>query len=355
MGKSTLFNALTAVGAEASNYPFCTVEPNVATVTVPDRRLEELSKITGLEKVTHATIEFVDIAGLVKGASRGEGLGNKFLTNIREVDAIIHVIRCFKDQNVSHEYPDINPVRDLEVVNLELILSDLERVEKRMEKVQRMAKSGEKKYQFEFELLKKVKDEMQKGTPARGMDLNEEEKKIIGELFLISARPVIYAANVDEDDLGKNMEDISVVEGLYRYASGEGSKIITVSARIEEEIMQLDPDERELFIKELGISKSGIDRLIKVSYGMLGLVSFLTIKPPEIRAWTVSQGTKAYEAAGKIHTDFQKGFICVDVIDYKTLTDIGSYIEAKEKGLVRREGKEYIIKDGDIALFKFNV
>ncbi len=355
MGKSTLFNALTAAGAEASNYPFCTVEPNVATVNIPDRRLGELSKITGLEKVTHATIEFVDIAGLVKGASRGEGLGNKFLSNIREVDAIIHVMRCFKDQNVSHEYPDINPIRDLEVVNLELILSDLERVEKRIEKVQRMAKSGEKKYQFEFELLKKVKDEMQKGTPARGMDLNEEEKKVIGELFLISARPVIYAANVDEDDFGRNMEEIPAVKELYRHASGEGSKIVTVSARIEEEIMQLDPDERELFMKELGIPESGINRLIKVSYGMLGLVSFMTIKPPEIRAWTVRQGTKAYEAAGKIHTDFQKGFICADIIDYKTLVDIGSYTEAKEKGMVRREGKEYIIKDGDIALFKFNV
>ena len=331
------------------------MQPNIATVPVPDRRLEELARIVNPEKVIPSTIEFVDIAGLVKGASKGEGLGNRFLSHIREVDAIIHVVRCFKDENVSHVYSDIDPVRDVEVVNLELILADLESLEKRIDKAHRMAKSGEKKYVTEYELLRRVKEELLKGIPLRNMEFSGEERIIIGEFFLLSGKPVIYAANVDETDLGKNMEDLTDVKKLWQYASKEKSEVMIVSAKIEEEIMQLDPRERELFMKELGIPLSGMDRLIKACYRLLGLVSFLTIKLPEVRAWTIKKGTRAPEAAGKIHTDFQKGFICVEVIDYNTLVDVGSYTAAKEKGLVRREGKDYIMKDGDVALFKFNV
>ncbi len=355
MGKSTLFNAITSAGAAVSNYPFCTVEPNVATVPIPDRRLEELAKIVEPEKVIPATIEFVDIAGLVEGASRGEGLGNKFLSHISEVDAIVHVVRCFRGQNISHTYPDINPLRDAEVVNLELILSDLEKVEKRIEKVKRLEKSGDRKYIKEYELLVRVREDLKKGISIKNMELSDEEKAILSELFLISDKPVIYAANVSEKDLGKRVEEISLAGELYQYASGTGSEVVLVSARIEEELMQLDSDERELFMQDLGIAESGMDRLIKSSYKLLGLISFLTIKLPEVRAWTVKQGTKAPEAAGKIHTDFQRGFICAEVIDYETLMSVGSYTEAKEKGLVRREGKDYIIKDGDIALFKFSL
>jgi len=307
------------------------------------------------EKVIPTTIEFVDIAGLVKGASHGEGLGNKFLSHIREVDAIVHVVRCFRDENVSHTYPDIDPVRDVEIVNLELILADIESIEKRLEKTQRMVKSGDKKYIIENELLARVKEELEKGVPLRNMELSEVEKIITDELFLLSGKPVIYAANVDEAELGKKMEDVAVVKELLQYVSKEKLEVIMVSARIEEEIIRLDPGERELFMKELGIPLSGMDRLIKVCYRLLGLISFLTIKLPEVRAWTVREGTRAPDAAGKIHTDFQKGFICAEVIDYDTLMSTGSYTTAKEKGLVRREGKDYIMKDGDVALFKFSV
>ncbi len=317
--------------------------------------MEELARIVKPEKVIPATIEFVDIAGLVEGASKGEGLGNKFLSHIREVDAIIHVVRCFSDQDISHTYSDINPLRDAEVVNLELVLSDLEKIEKRIEKVKKLEKSGEKKYIKEYELLNRAREELMKGISIKNIKLNEEEKAVLGELFLISGKPVIYAANVNENDLGKKIEDMPGVGELYQYASGVASEVILVSAKIEEELMELESNERELFMEELGITKSGMERLIKSSYKLLGLISFLTIKLPEVRAWTVKQGTRAPEAAGKIHTDFQKGFICVEVIDYETLIDIGSYTEAKEKGLVRREGKEYVMKDGDIALFKFSV
>ena len=307
------------------------------------------------EKVIPTTIEFVDIAGLVKGASHGEGLGNKFLSHIREVDAIVHVVRCFGDENVSHTYPDINPVRDVEIVNLELILADIETIEKRIEKTQRMVKTGEKKYITENELLARVKEELEKGVPLKNMELSDGEKTITDELFLLSGKPVIYAANVDEAELGKKMEDAAAIKELLQYASKEKSEVIMVSARIEEEIIRLDPGERESFMRELGIPLSGVDRLIKVCYRLLGLISFLTIKLPEVRAWTIKEGTRAPDAAGKIHTDFQKGFICVEVIDYDTLMSIGSYTAAKEKGLVRREGKDYIMKDGDVALFKFSV
>jgi len=324
-------------------------------IPVPDSRLEELAKMVKPEKVIPTTMEFVDIAGLVKGAGKGEGLGNKFLSHIREVDAIVHVVRCFRDENVSHTYPDIDPVRDVEIVNLELILADIESIEKRLEKTQRMVKSGDKKYIIENELLARVKEELEKGVPLRNMELSEVEKIITDELFLLSGKPVIYAANVDEAELGKKMEDVAVVKELLQYVSKEKLEVIMVSARIEEEIIRLDPGERELFMKELGIPLSGMDRLIKVCYRLLGLISFLTIKLPEVRAWTVREGTRAPDAAGKIHTDFQKGFICAEVIDYDTLMSTGSYTTAKEKGLVRREGKDYIMKDGDVALFKFSV
>jgi len=307
------------------------------------------------EKVVPTAIEFVDIAGLVKGASKGEGLGNKFLSHIREVDALVHVVRCFGDENVSHTYPDINPVRDIEIVNLELILADIESIEKRIEKTQRMAKSGDKRYIIENELLARVKEELEKGVTLRNMELSDGEKTIIDELFLLSGKPVIYAANVDEAELGKKMEDVASLKELLQHASKEKSEVIMVSARIEEEIIRLDPGERESFMKELGIPFSGMDRLVKACYRLLGLISFLTIKLPEVRAWTLREGTRAPDAAGKIHTDFQKGFICVEVIDYNTLVNIGSYTAAKEKGQVRREGKDYIMKDGDVALFKFSI
>ena len=307
------------------------------------------------EKVVPTAIEFVDIAGLVKGASKGEGLGNKFLSHIREVDALVHVVRCFGDENVSHTYPDINPVRDIEIVNLELILADIESIEKRIEKTQRMAKSGDKRYIIENELLARVKEELEKGVTLRNMELSDGEKTIIDELFLLSGKPVIYAANVDEAELGKKMEDVASLKELLQHASKEKSEVIMVSARIEEEIIRLDPGERESFMKELGIPLSGMDRVIKACYRLLGLISFLTIKLPEVRAWTIRKGTRAPDAAGKIHTDFQKGFICVEVIDYDTLINTGSYAAAKERGLIRREGKDYIMKDGDVALFKFSL
>jgi GTP-binding protein YchF len=355
VGKSTLFNAVTAAGAEASNYPFCTVEPNIAIVAVPDERLEKLARIVKPEKITHATVEFVDIAGLVEGASKGEGLGNKFLSHIREVDAIIHVVRCFKDERVSHTYSDIEPIRDVEVVDMELILADIEAVEKRIDRVNRMAKSGDKKYVDECELLKKIKSELERGIPVRNMKFNDKERTIIEELFLLTYKPIIYVANIDESDVGKEIDGLTAVFNLYKYASREKSEVTSISVKIEEEISQLEPDEKKLFLKELGIPVSGIDRLIRMCYKLLGLISFLTIKLPELRAWTVKKGTTALEAAGKIHTDFKKGFICVEIIDYHTLIDAGSYTAAREKGLVRREGKDYIMKDGDVALFKFSV
>ena len=271
------------------------------------------------------------------------------------MDAIVHVVRCFRDENVSHAYPGIEPVRDVDIVNLELILADIESIEKRIDKAQKMAKSGDKKYITEYEFLGRVKEELEKGVPLRNMKLSDEERIIADQLFLLSGKPVIYAANVDEADLGKKIEDVSAVKELLQYASKEKSEVIVVSAKIEEEIIQLDPGEREIFMTGLGIPVSGMDRLIKACYRLLGLISFLTIKAPEVRAWTIRKGTKALDAAGKIHTDFQKGFICVEVIDYDTLVDIGSYTAAKEKGLVRREGKDYIMKDGDVALFKFSV
>ncbi len=331
------------------------MEPNIATVPVPDERLEKLSEIVNPEKITHATIEFVDIAGLVEGASKGEGLGNKFLSHIREVDAVIHVVRCFRDEKVSHPYADIEPVRDVEVVDMELIFADLETVEKRIERANRMAKSGDKRYVNEYELLKRVKAELESGVQARNMLFSDEERIIIEELFLLTYKPVLYVANIDESDMGKEIESLAAVFKLYKYASREKSDVMSISVKIEEEISQLEPDEKKLFLKELGIPLSGMDRLIEKCYKLLGLISFLTIKLPELRAWTVKDGTSALDAAGKIHTDFKRGFICVEIIDYNTLINTGSYSAAREKGLIRREGKDYVMKDGDVALFKFSV
>lgn len=317
--------------------------------------MEKLAEIINPEKITHATVEFVDIAGLVEGASKGEGLGNKFLSHIREVDAIIHVVRCFKDEKVSHTYTDIEPVRDAEVVNLELIFADLETLEKGIERASRMAKSGDKGYVNECELLRRVKAELENGVQVRNMQFSDEERIIIERLFLLTYKPVLYVANIDESDVGKEIDGLAAVFKLYKYASKEKSDVISVSVKIEEEISELEPDEKKLFLKELGIPVSGLDRMIKMCYKLLGLISFLTIKLPELRAWTAKEDTRALDAAGKIHTDFKKGFICAEIIDYDTLMKSGSYVAAREKGLVRREGKDYIMKDGDVALFKFSL
>lgn len=355
MGKSTLFNAISSAGAEISNYPFCTIEPNRATVPVPDNRLENLEKMVKPERALPAVVEFVDIAGLVKGAHKGEGLGNKFLAHIREVDALVHVVRCFGDEDISHISGRINPVSDIEIVDMELIFADIERIENRMEKIRRQAKSGDRDILKEIEVLKRIKPEIEGGKPVRNMELSGEEKKIIKSLSLLTCKPVLYAANISEDDIGKDEEDIMEVKQVKDYAEKEGSRMLVISAKIEEELLQLEEEERLQFMRELGLSDTGMDRLVTASYDLLNLISFFTIKLPEVRAWTVKKGTIAPQAAGKIHTDFEKGFICAEVIDYSTLINSGSFHAAKEKGMVRQEGKEYPVKDGDVILFKFNV
>lgn len=307
------------------------------------------------EKAIPTKIEFVDIAGLVKGASKGEGLGNKFLSHIREVDAILHIVRCFKDENVSHIDTALDPVRDVEIVNMELIFADLETIEKRMEKTQKMAKSGDKRYISELELLKKIDESLKNEILVKNINLNQNENNTIQDLFLLTSKPVIYIANISEDDIGKDPDEIPVVKKLKEYALKGGSEVLATSAKIEEEISLLEPVEKETFAKELGIAEPGMDRLVKACYKLLGLISFFTIKLPEVRAWTVQQGTRAPQAAGKIHTDFERGFICAEIIDYDTLASIGSFTKAREKGMVHQEGKDYAIKDGDVALFKFNV
>lgn len=353
VGKSTLFNAITKAGAECANYPFCTIEPNVGIVAVPDDRLEKLAQMYNPEKITPAIIEFVDIAGLVKGASKGEGLGNKFLSHIREVDAIVHVVRCFEDPNIVHVDGSIGPLRDIETINLELVFADLEAIEKRIDKTKKMLKSGDKKYQMELDLYEEIKNTLEKGLPARTIKFNEEQKEIMKGLFLLTTKPVLYAANVSENDIGK--EDNRFVSELRKHASREGSEVIVVCAKIEEEISELAEDEKIEFLKELGLEESGLDRLVKASYKLLGLISFLTAGPQEVRAWTIQKGTKAPQAAGKIHSDFERGFIRAEVVAYKDLMSCGSYVAAKEKGLVRSEGKEYVMQDGDVVLFRFNV
>lgn len=355
VGKSTLFNAITKAGAESANYPFCTIEPNIGVVSVPDARLDKLAKMYDSKKIVPTAIEFVDIAGLVKGASRGEGLGNKFLSHIREVDAIVHVVRCFEDENITHVDGSIDTVRDIETINLELILADLESIEKRIQKSQKTAKSGNAEAKAELAFQLKIKEQLEAEIPARNMDLSEDEQVMLKDLFLLTSKPVIYAANVSEDEIGKNEDDIEMVAKLKAYASKEKSEVLTVCANIEEEIAQLDDDEAQLFLEELGLSESGLDRLVRACYHLLGLISYLTAGPQEVRAWTIEKGMKAPQAAGKIHTDFERGFIRAEVVYYDDLMELGSYTAAKEKGLVRSEGKEYVVKDGDIILFRFNV
>jgi len=355
VGKSTLFNAITQAGAESANYPFCTIEPNVGIVAVPDERLDVLAKMYNPQKVTHAVIEFVDIAGLVKGASRGEGLGNKFLSHIREVDAIVHVVRCFDDTNIIHLEGSVDPVRDVETINLELIFADLEMVDKRIDKTRKLMKSGEKKYKIEVEFLEKLKATLEEGKPARALELSDDEAEIAKSIDLLTSKPVLYAANVGEDDFINGIENNEYVKTLEELAKAEGSEVMPISAKIEEDISSLEQDEKQEYLDELGINESGLDRLVKKSYKLLGLISYLTAGEPEVRAWTITQGTKAPQAAGKIHTDFEKGFIRAEVVHYNDLIECGTYAGAREKGLVRSEGKEYVMCDGDIVLFRFNV
>lgn len=358
VGKSTLFNAITKAGAESANYPFCTIDPNVGIVAVPDERLDKLAEMYNPDKVTPTAIEFVDIAGLVKGASRGEGLGNKFLAHIREVDAIVHVVRCFEDQNIVHVDGSVGPKRDMETINLELIFADLETIEKRIEKTNVSLKSHDPKVkaqsQMEMDVYRKIKAGLEGGQPVRAMDLTDEERAVARQAFLLTEKPVIYAANVSEADLGGTSANPWLAE-LKACVGAEGAEMIVISARLEEEIAQLDEAERREYLKELGIKESGLDQLIKKSYKLLGLISFLTAGKQEVRAWTITKGTKAPQAAGKIHSDFEKGFIRAEIVSFDDLMACGSYAAARDKGLVRLEGKDYVMQDGDVALFRFNV
>lgn len=354
VGKSTLFNAITQAGAESANYPFCTIEPNVGIVDVPDERIDALAKMYNPKKVTRAYIEFVDIAGLVKGASKGEGLGNKFLASIRECDAIVHVVRCFEDTNITHVDGSVDPVRDIETINLELIFSDLEMIDRRIERTKKAMK-GDKTLAGELALYERVREALEAGKLAKSLDYTNDELAIMKDVFLITMKPVIYAANVAEDDFSKGIENNTLLARVKEYAKGEDSEVMPVSARIEEEISQLEEEERGMFLEELGMTESGLDRLIKASYSLLGLISYLTAGEPEVRAWTIKEGTKAPQAAGKIHSDFERGFIRAEVVHFNDLMACGTMAAAKEKGLVRSEGKEYIMKDGDIVLFRFNV
>ena len=354
VGKSTLFNALTKAGAEAANYPFATIEPNIGVVAVPDERLEVLSKINNSERILPATIEFFDIAGLVKGASKGEGLGNQFLANIREVDSIVQVVRCFEDSNIIHVDGSVNPLRDIENINLELIFSDLDLVDKRLSRVEKQAKA-DKSLALEVEVLKKTKEVLEQGKAARSLDLSEEESKILKSYQLLSSKPIIYVANVSEDDIADDGASNKMVADVKEYAAKEGSDVVVISCEIESQIQTLDDDEKELFLEELGLESSGLDKLIRASYSLLGLISYLTSGPMETRAWTIKKGTKAPQAAGKIHTDFERGFIRAETVSYDDLVKSGSMNAAKEHGLVRSEGKDYVVQDGDVILFRFNV
>ena len=355
VGKSTLFNAITHAGAQAANFPFCTIEPNVGVVAVPDERLDKLAALYDCKKITPAAIEFVDIAGLVKGASKGEGLGNKFLSHIREVDAIVHVVRCFIDPDIIHVENTVDPIRDIGTVNLELILSDLESVQKKHDKAVSYIKTGDKKYQIEANLLKRIIDCLESEKPVRSLEFTEDEAKYVDGLFLITDKPVIYAANISEEDMGKDEDSIPMVKAVKDFAKSENSETLVICARTEEEISQLSPNEQKEFLTELGLKESGLNRLVKASYKLLGLISFLTAGEPETRAWTIKNGTKAPQAAGKIHTDFEKGFIRAECIDWQVLLECGNYTKAKELGKVRSEGKDYVMKDGDVVLFRFNV
>ena len=353
VGKSTLFNAITNAGAESANYPFCTIEPNVGIVDVPDERLGVLAKLYNTQKVTPASIEFVDIAGLVAGASKGEGLGNKFLSHIREVDAIVHVVRCFENEKIIHVNGSIDPLRDIEIINLELALADLEQVTKLYDKNAKLVKTGDKSLITTVNLLERVKDALENNLPARSVETSEDEQNIMKNLQLLTYKPVIYVANIGEDDIGK--EDNKFVKMVKDFAKNENSKVITLSAKIEEELAGLDKEEREVFKEELGIEESGLEKLVSASYDLLGLMSFLTAGEKEVRAWTIKKGTKDPQAAGKIHSDFEKGFIKAEVVSFDDLVEAGSFLKAKEKGKVRIEGKDYTVQDGDVMLFRFNV
>ena len=356
VGKSTLFNSLTKGGAESANYPFCTIDPNVGVVTVPDERLNVLGEMYHTKKIIPAAIEFVDIAGLVKGASKGEGLGNQFLANIREVDAIVHVVRCFENSNIVHVDGSINPLRDIETINLELIFSDLEILERRISKVSKVARN-DKSAAKELGLLNKVKAHLEDGKLAKTFEEvdDEEEQAWLESYNLLTYKPVIYAANVSEDDLADDAANNEGVQAVREYAKGEQSEVFVVCAEIEAEISELDDDEKKMFLEDLGLKESGLEKLIKASYKLLGLISYLTAGEPEVRAWTITEGTKAPQAAGKIHSDFERGFIRAEVVSYDDLIACGSHTAAKEKGLIRLEGKDYVVKDGDIMLFRFNV
>lgn len=354
VGKSTLFNAITQAGAESANYPFCTIDPNVGVVEVPDERLQVLTKMVKPNRIVPTAYEFVDIAGLVKGASRGEGLGNKFLSHIREVDAIAHVVRCFEDESITHVEGKINPINDIETINLELILADLDSVDKRYEKARKNLKNGDKLYKLEYEVLEKVKEALEGDKPARGLELTDDEKMVIRDLHLLTIKPVLYIANVSEDEVS-NYEDNPYLKQVQSFAEAEAAEFIVISAKVESEIAELEGEDKDLFLEELGLKESGLDRLIRGAYKLLGLNTYFTAGVQEVRAWTIKKGTKAPQAAGVIHTDFERGFIRAEVVGYQDLVDSGSMNQAKEKGLLRLEGKEYVVKDGDVMHFRFNV
>lgn len=354
VGKSTLFNAITQAGAEAANYPFCTIEPNVGVVEVPDYRLQKLADMVHPKKIVPAVTQFVDIAGLVRGASKGEGLGNKFLAHIREVDAICQVVRCFEDTNVTHVDGEIQPLRDIETINMELILADMETLDKRIDKTQKMLKTHDKKYQVEYELLENIKKSLDAGLPARSVNFTEEDMEIVKTLNLLTTKPILYVTNVSEEDLPDGAEN-KLVSEVKDLAEKEKAEVIVVCAKIEAEIAELDEAEKGYFLEDLGLVESGLDRLIRASYKLLGLITYFTAGEPEVRAWTINQGDRAPQAAGKIHTDFERGFIRAEIISYNDLMETGSQVAAREKGLARVEGKDYVMQDGDVVHFRFNV
>ncbi|SHF96908.1 redox-regulated ATPase YchF [Ornithinibacillus halophilus] len=354
VGKSTLFNAITQAGAEAANYPFATIDPNVGIVEVPDNRLNKLTELVKPKKTVPTAFEFTDIAGIVKGASKGEGLGNQFLSHIRQVDAICQVVRCFEDENITHVSGKVDPIDDIEIINLELILADLESVNKRHQRVEKLAKQKDKEALAEFTILDKIKTALEDETPVRAIEFSEEQQKVVKGLHLLTSKPMLYVANVSEDEVA-DPESNENVQKVKEYAANEGAEVIVICAKIEEEISELDQEEKEMFLEELGITESGLDKLIKASYSLLGLATYFTAGEQEVRAWTFKKGIKAPQAAGIIHTDFEKGFIRAETVSYDDLVDAGSMGQAREKGKVRLEGKEYIVKDGDVIHFRFNV
>lgn len=354
VGKSTLFNAITQAGAESANYPFCTIDPNVGVVEVPDPRLSKLAEIVNPERVVPTAFQFVDIAGLVKGASQGEGLGNQFLSHIREVDAIAHVVRCFDDENVTHVSGSVDPIQDIETINLELILADLETVEKRLQRVSRQLKTGEKRYRIEQAMLERIKEAFEREQPARQLTFSEEEQLLLCDLHLLTLKPVLYVANVNESDAGRGSAN-PLVREVQTYAAREGADVVVISGKVEAEIAELEGEDRALFLKELGLEEAGLDRLIRAAYSLLGLATYFTAGEKEVRAWTIKKGTKAPQAAGVIHSDFERGFIRAEVVGYEQLVQAGSMGRAREMGLLRLEGKDYVVQDGDVMHFRFNV